>query len=55
MKTATHRVFETSFPLEVQQAMRQEDSQAWKAITGILFLIVTGGALLGIAGVLLAL
>ena len=55
MSTVSRRVFETAFPPEAQQEMLQADSEAWGAITGILFAIVTGGAVLGIIGVLFSL
>ena len=54
MNVTTPRGF-NFFSAEDQEAMRRDDSQAWRAIAGILFAIVTGGALLGIAGVLLSL
>jgi hypothetical protein len=47
-------VLNQAFSSEQQQAMRDEDSEAWGAVTSILFVIVTGGAILGIIGVLLA-
>ncbi len=47
-------VLDQAFSSEQQQAMRDEDSEAWGAVTSILFVIVTGGAILGIIGVLLA-
>jgi hypothetical protein len=54
MPSNSHEVLDRAFTPEAQQAMMHEDAQAWAAVTGILFVIVTGGALLGIIAVLLA-
>jgi hypothetical protein len=43
------------FTAEEQQKMHDEDGEAWAAVTGILFFVVTGGTILGIIGVLLSL
>ncbi|MEQ8790282.1 MAG: hypothetical protein RIC55_28560 [Pirellulaceae bacterium] len=35
-------------------ALSAEDSKAWKAVTGLLLLIVIGGVMLGALGVMIA-
>jgi hypothetical protein len=55
MDQRTHAVLDRVFNPDVQQELRQQDSQAWTAVTGILFFIVTAGAILGVIGVLLSL
>jgi hypothetical protein len=54
MHEVDHPVFESAFTPRARQLMIEEDAQAWSAVTGILFAIVTGGALLGIAAVLMS-
>jgi hypothetical protein len=54
MHEVDHPVFQSAFTPQARQLMIEEDAQAWSAVTGILFAIVTGGALLGIAAVLMA-
>jgi hypothetical protein len=54
MHEVDHPVFESAFTPQARQLMIEEDAQAWSAVTGILFAIVTGGALLGIAAVLMS-
>jgi hypothetical protein len=55
MTELDHPVFHSAFTPQAQQAMIAEDAEAWTAVTGILFAIVTGGALLGIMAVLMSL
>jgi hypothetical protein len=55
MDKNTHAVLDRVFNADAQRELRHEDSQAWSAVTGILFLIVTAGAILGLIGVLFSL
>ncbi len=54
MTKQEHAALDRAFTLETQQAMLQEDSEAWRSVTGILFAIVTFGLLFGIVAVLMA-
>jgi hypothetical protein len=55
MDKTTHAVLDRAFNADAQRELRHEDSQAWSAVTGILFVIVTAGAILGLIGVLFTL
>jgi hypothetical protein len=48
-------VLDQVFTPDEQLKMQAEDGEAWGAVTGILFVVVTGGTILGIIGVLLSL